>query len=790
MTDAVKPFWERELETLDGELDDAPISSQWRNQLGEHGLAEEPKTIGGNPLTNRLQSIAARVSRPANVVRNTEDGEERTLYVAFSDGTKTNDPKDTTIYLSPDAVLAQKKGVDEDIVVDAMTGQVLLAGTMKRTVSPKAWSDAAADSVNKPATTIWRAFETAIARQDVLKNWPGCADYFKRHAEQTAASKEQVQNAIDELRPSPELAAAAMAWNIQYPANKLALPPKYQRAVDKAVSYLNRKHRPFERYQMCADVAHMLAEALAEPPPPPPPAPKPTEDKGERTGDTGEPEGEGDPTTGEPTDKTKTTEPKPEPKDKDAEPETADESTKQPEAESSESKEPEAKETEEPEPVERDSPEPSGAEEPEETEAEEPEAGGDGKPTDPAEPANEDGAGDTGEAEEPEPEGGERSDAGIEGDAESDESGGAAPEPGPDPDDAKPEGPAPDVTDGGLFGEKLDNERAPAPFLPEKMEVDGGAGKGGGEAEIRPPDELVKHKCTSIYFIEESNPASYAEMVRSMQPQVNAIQAAMRFRNNDRSHFNRGCTSGDLDEGSLHKLVLNEDNPAIWERRELIGQPKVAVGLLIDESGSMNCSKFSKSYIQMAKEVAIAMAAALEKIKGVSLMVLGHSGPDSAEFAGGTKAVKFTKEVKIKREKWSNEQLDMYEYFTINHKNPWSIVHAQARGGNYDSFAMDYSVRKMIKDYQAFERKLLFVISDGEPSSSDYGSDPAMKHMRQVCEWGRQRDVLVYGIGIANAYSIPEGVMMYGKGNFVILKDVMSSLTILTAFLRQVSTRQ
>jgi nitric oxide reductase activation protein len=157
------------------------------------------------------------------------------------------------------------------------------------------------------------------------------------------------------------------------------------------------------------------------------------------------------------------------------------------------------------------------------------------------------------------------------------------------------------------------------------------------------------------------------------------------------------------------------------------------------------------------------------------------------EYSSGTKTVKESRESKGRHK----DQLDMYEYFTVNHKNPWSIVHAINRGGNYDSFAMDYSARKMIKDYQAFERKLLFVISDGEPSSSGgYGGAPAMKHMRQVCEWGRRRNVMVYGIGICNAYSQADGEIMYGRGNFVILKDVMSSLTILTAFLRQVSTRQ
>src|SRR5437899_3699774 len=98
----------------------------------------------------------------------------------------------------------------------------------------------------------------------------------------------------------------------------------------------------------------------------------------------------------------------------------------------------------------------------------------------------------------------------------------------------------------------------------------------------------------------------------------------------------------------------------------------------------MGCHKFGKSYIQAAKEVAVAMAAALQGIKGVQLMVVGHSGPDNPECSDGTKKVKATKEVKISGGDYSREQLDMYEYFTVNHKNPWGIVHAISRGGNYD----------------------------------------------------------------------------------------------------------
>ena len=64
-----------------------------------------------------------------------------------------------------------------------------------------------------------------------------------------------------------------------------------------------------------------------------------------------------------------------------------------------------------------------------------------------------------------------------------------------------------------------------------------------------------------------------------------------------------------------------------------------------------------------------------------------------------------------------------------------------------------------------------------------------MQHMRQVCEFGRRSNVGVYGLGICDAYSQADGEQMYGAGNFVVIKDVLSSIAILTAFLRQVAQR-
>lgn len=337
----------------------------------------------------------------------------------------------------------------------------------------------------------------------------------------------------------------------------------------------------------------------------------------------------------------------------------------------------------------------------------------------------------------------------------------------------------PSVSDGSLFGDKVECEEEHAKELPqssstEREDVD------GESSTVHMPEGAAKISGTRVTVAIEKDSSRYMECVRHMNPQINAIINALRFRNNELSMFNRGVSSGDLDEGSLDKLSLNENNPAIWERRELIGQPKIAVGLLLDESGSMG--KGSK--IRSARNVCIALTAALSKIKGVSIMVLGHTAnqvPDMSCHSQTSGA----------------GHLSMIEYYTRQSPTPYAIVHADARGNNLDGHAMEYAARKMMKDYPEFPRRLLFVISDGQPAGwgvssalgSNYGGKPAMQHMRRVCEFGRRNRVGIYGIGICEAYGHAEGREMYGDGNFVVLHDVMSSLPVLKSFLRQIAVR-
>ena len=61
--------------------------------------------------------------------------------------------------------------------------------------------------------------------------------------------------------------------------------------------------------------------------------------------------------------------------------------------------------------------------------------------------------------------------------------------------------------------------------------------------------------------------------------------------------------------------------------------------------------------------------------------------------------------------------------------------------------------------------------------------------MKSVCDHNLRRGIEIYGVGVAKAYNQSLGDRMYGKGNNVILRDVVSSIGVITRFIRQVAKK-
>jgi nitric oxide reductase activation protein len=112
-----------------------------------------------------------------------------------------------------------------------------------------------------------------------------------------------------------------------------------------------------------------------------------------------------------------------------------------------------------------------------------------------------------------------------------------------------------------------------------------------------------------------------------------------------------------------------------------------------------------------------------------------------------------------------------------------------ARCQNHDSYAILHTANIFNRDYLDYDRKILFVISDGEPAGSGYGGLPARKHMLNVSQACSKKGIEVYGVGIDNAFTNAAGAAMYGDNKFVVLSDVRSSLGIMSRFIRQIAMK-
>lgn len=297
-----------------------------------------------------------------------------------------------------------------------------------------------------------------------------------------------------------------------------------------------------------------------------------------------------------------------------------------------------------------------------------------------------------------------------------------------------------------------------------------------GVADLLGPTVVEVHKGLN-HYLYKAIADRYASAIKSI---VNAL----RFRSNDQTYYSYGHKSGDLDSGALHKLTLSEEDPAIWERKDVIGLPKLAIGLLMDESGSMREGTKQED----TTTVAIIMTEAFRQLRGIDIMVLGHSANTHTRGSTHERTVSAAPCISP-----TAKQLRIAEYFTKGHANPYAIPYVESSGNNLDGFAMEHAARKMAKDYPEAAVRLLFVISDGQPAgvtSCQYGGSAAFKHMKMVSEFAKSRlKVDVYGIGVCDAYDEGEGNEMYGNGRFVVIGDVMGSIPILTSFIAQIARK-
>lgn len=252
-------------------------------------------------------------------------------------------------------------------------------------------------------------------------------------------------------------------------------------------------------------------------------------------------------------------------------------------------------------------------------------------------------------------------------------------------------------------------------------------------------------------------------IVRRCRVAIARIREALQFQNNKRTGEVHGLQSGELDEGSLHKLRYDSEH--IWSQRTITRMPDVAVGILVDQSGSMS----SANKIEQAREMCVLLAEAVKKIPGVHLHIYGHTANTSG---GGT-----------------DGDLTLFEHYSssanVENADLGSLGNISALANNYDGYAIKETAKLLNND--PAKRKYLFVISDGLPHGTGYAGADAKKHVASVCSFVRTRlkiPTYVFAVGATGLSMQTEFIEQYGKNNVMFLTRVTQCLPQITRFLR------
>jgi Mg-chelatase subunit ChlD len=324
----------------------------------------------------------------------------------------------------------------------------------------------------------------------------------------------------------------------------------------------------------------------------------------------------------------------------------------------------------------------------------------------------------------------------------------------------KSKGDTPIVCDSSLLGGDVGN--AVDETLAEQIASSSDEDNDNSISVSTKDDELDQDGKDFVIMCEppsESSKGDFMEVVRKYASQIRSIRSSLSFRNNDARLHSYGHRRGDIDENSLFKIKMNDDR--LMCVRDEVTEKQISICLLVDESGSMGGER-----VRAARNVAVTLAEGLKGVNGITTSIYGHTA--ECERRGCT----------------------IREYYTPRNNRIESCMKMRGRSENHDGFAIMHTANSFYRDYGRSERKIMFVISDGQPAGSRYGGNSAKRHVKAVSDTCRKNlGIEVYGIGICDAYTDSTGESMYGSGNFVVLNNVESSLPTMTRFIRQVALK-
>lgn len=182
-----------------------------------------------------------------------------------------------------------------------------------------------------------------------------------------------------------------------------------------------------------------------------------------------------------------------------------------------------------------------------------------------------------------------------------------------------------------------------------------------------------------------------------------------------------GKQTGLLMGRRLDAHALCRGDGKVFTKNALPSQPpEMAVGLLLDESGSMaSCDR--ATYARASAIILYDFCQALR----VPVMVYGHST--------GSKGV---------------ELYSYSEFDAIDREDKYRLVDISARGSNRDGAALHFVAERF--SHRPEELKLLILVSDGQPADTGYYGTAAEEDLRGIQQEYRRKGILFVAAAIGD----------------------------------------
>ena len=235
--------------------------------------------------------------------------------------------------------------------------------------------------------------------------------------------------------------------------------------------------------------------------------------------------------------------------------------------------------------------------------------------------------------------------------------------------------------------------------------------------EIRNTD-FHKYVDANVYHIRCDNRDSYNEIVEK-ENVLRISKNLQRKVKKDLFERRKGFVKHNLYSGKNIDLraICNGSNKVFMQNKLPNNKPLLAASVLIDQSGSMCGTKIYKA------TVAAMMLEDFCRNLNIPCSVTGHCT--------------------------SANTVNIYDYIDFGERNPNAkerLAAISCGGCNRDGYAIRYVANKLAK--RSEETKLLFIVSDGLPNHSNYGTHELIADLADMNKKNRNKGIIIVPICI------------------------------------------